>query len=861
MSEESEESERPSPNEFMRKRRPEQFSDASFTEHKILNRSLLEYHLDSITSRGQENDFEAFCIKLAEQEICPNLIPQTGPTGGGDSKVDSETYPVADSISEIWYSGLGREASTERWAFAISAKKEWRSKVQSDVKKIIETNRGYGQVFFMSNQFISGKKRSEVEDTLEAKYGIPIHIIDRTWLLNKVFSSKHEQLAINALSLHVDAKYETNAGSQDIERAKQLEELQERIKKAVAEQQYSMLLVDDCINAGILSRELEKPIDTTNGLFTRAVRLANKYGNTSQRLHAVYQQAWTAHWWHEDWEHFDELYDQVEKLAIGSDNVYDLERLQNLWSIYYGGAEAGRFSRKKAEHHTALIKDELLRLIKVVGRPSTVLQARSQLLILRLMIALSQKDSINGIFKEMHVVLEESEGLLGFDIGPFIKMIEEIGDFINDIPDYDDLLEKATEIISKRQSDVTAAKMLVNRGVQLCEATKFMDAIRKFGKALNKLYKHESRFAAVKALSYCGLAYQNVGLNWAARNSTLMSASIASDELWRYGEITPAQVTCFYQLAKHELIIGRIPLALAWFEVYLVFRTQLGALDYDDSTFEDERDKFDQVLGLLLLKSDLTDLERIGNLPEPLEKLGLGLASLALTYALGHLVEIQTDPKMPQDVESLNRFFFKWLHQPALYQLPDKPQFCYEETVLLKSEVLGCDIIAIADNELSSILLAESALAAFESFVSTSLDRKLIFIEPTLLLRVRFEPGTRWPFDFTIDEVDGRPVIQVLCGHIQSRSVTSKQRNEQQEKSTEMLIQMLACVLAITETDGQLKELFKEENAISRAVDFTSSLVTTINILDDNPKYRLADWAPTSKDRTLVRGYFCYREP
>jgi hypothetical protein len=93
--------------------------------------------LETLTRRKQEIEFEHFCRRLSEKEICPNLLPQTGSTGGGDSKVDTETYPVSDEISLRWYEGKGREASQERWAFAFSTKKDWRSKVRSDVEKII----------------------------------------------------------------------------------------------------------------------------------------------------------------------------------------------------------------------------------------------------------------------------------------------------------------------------------------------------------------------------------------------------------------------------------------------------------------------------------------------------------------------------------------------------------------------------------------------------------------------------------------------------------------------------------------------------------------------------------------------------
>jgi hypothetical protein len=69
-----------SPKEFLKNRRPERFSDSISQVVTELDRSLLEYHLDSLTSRGQETNFERFAKRLAEYEICPNLLPQTGPT-------------------------------------------------------------------------------------------------------------------------------------------------------------------------------------------------------------------------------------------------------------------------------------------------------------------------------------------------------------------------------------------------------------------------------------------------------------------------------------------------------------------------------------------------------------------------------------------------------------------------------------------------------------------------------------------------------------------------------------------------------------------------------------------------------------
>jgi hypothetical protein len=145
------------PSEFMRVRRPEKFSDSSLEGEPVITKPLLEYQLETLTSRKQEYEFEAFCRKLAEKELCPNLLPQTGPTGGGDSKVDSETYPVSEQIALRWYEGLPKDSTKDRWAFAFSAKKKWRQKLESDIAKIADTNRGYKAAFFITNQLLRTK--------------------------------------------------------------------------------------------------------------------------------------------------------------------------------------------------------------------------------------------------------------------------------------------------------------------------------------------------------------------------------------------------------------------------------------------------------------------------------------------------------------------------------------------------------------------------------------------------------------------------------------------------------------------------------------------------------------------------------
>ena len=221
-----------SPKEFLKARRPERFSDSVVEDRPVLDRSILEYHLGTITNRNQETDFARFARRLGEREICPNLLPQTGPTGGGDSKVDSETYPVADNLALSWYEGIGREAAAERWAFAFSAKKDWRTKIRSDVAKIASTQRDYKKAFFVSNQYIRDKERASVEDELRNRHGLDVRVLDRTWILDQVFIGRHESLAIEELRLSTAMRREVRKGPRDTEREQDLEEVEDRVKSA-----------------------------------------------------------------------------------------------------------------------------------------------------------------------------------------------------------------------------------------------------------------------------------------------------------------------------------------------------------------------------------------------------------------------------------------------------------------------------------------------------------------------------------------------------------------------------------------------------------------------------------------------------
>ena len=321
------------PSDFMRAIRPNLFSDSTNSPGASLTKEGFEYHLETLTNRKEEIVFEHFCRRLAEREICPNLLPQTGPTGGGDSKTDSENYPVAESIAMRWYEGEDSAAAAkERWAFAFSAKKKWRPKLDSDVESIAKTQRGYTNVYFFTNQFVKDKERAALEDKLSAKYGTKVHIMDRSWIVKCVFENDRIELAVETLNLdQTNSRPRKLDGPRDLKNRTRLEGLEKEIEDPERYSGASYQLVEDCLRAALLARGLELPKVEIEGRFVRAEQIAQKVDHPQQKLRIAYNRAWTCFWWYEDIDQYLKHYSEVEAIAIDSASADELQMLTNLW--------------------------------------------------------------------------------------------------------------------------------------------------------------------------------------------------------------------------------------------------------------------------------------------------------------------------------------------------------------------------------------------------------------------------------------------------------------------------------------------------------------------------------------------------
>lgn len=827
----------------MRNRRPNLFSDTQFDDVPQLPKSVFEYHLESLTSRKQEYQFEHFCWKLAEREVCPNLCSQTGPTGGGDSKVDSETYPVAEEIAERWWIGTP-SSGKERWAFAFSAKRDWKSKVKGDVKNILSTGRDYKVIYFFTNQFVRDKARSECEDILSEDAGVPVRIIDRFWIVEKVFEADDQQKEAYFAALGIDDMYRARTnrpGPRDTARIEELEELDRQVADQSRYQGARYQLVEDCLRGALLARGLERSRSEVDARFLQADRLARELDHNQQRLRIAYSQAWTVYWWYEDYTEFDQLYDIVERRAKRSDQASDVDLLYTLWTLLPSLAD--QIQDTRFESRSQRLETMLANLADESRRPNNALQARTSLTLMRTMLAYHSSKSTEAEegWRNLSRIVDRSEGLGSYSVEYLFDLAQELGDFI-DSPAFDVFYEKIVDTMSKRRCEGVAGTAYFRRASQKLERGKPYEAIQLFGRAEELLIKREYRRELWMTLLGISHAFERVGLLWAARNKALAASDLALEAFKEQGRLTPSTLMALRWLVWLELKLGRLPQILEAISLSNLVAAQLDLPEDRLEVLDEESAIQEGVLGIHFLNLPVNALSNVTRLPNTLQELGLDLARIALLFVLGHEHVLLEEEFLEdyRDAETVQSFFELWQDQPAAEDIPLQPTLVDGTTSTLRSTILGSEIfIETPDNEVS-FGIAESLLSTLEAFLSTCDDREAFPYRERVTIVVSPPAQFHGTPQITFPDYESGSILITPPAEICFK--TASERQDFMEWLRETLLQIACSMLMIRATEGWAEQVIGKERGLSRALTSGNSLALTRSLFGEPVKVRLSDW-------------------
>lgn len=718
--------ERPTPAGFMRKLRPELYSDTVDRPLYVLDRPMLEFQLQTMTSRNEHQRFEIFCRKLCQRVICPNIRPQSGPEGGGDGKTDADTFPVAEAIADLAYIG-NPGPGRDDWGFAFSAMKDWKRKVIKDVEGIAGTCRKFERIYFVTSQPARAADRARMEAKLEQAHGIPVKILDRAWIVEEVIDHERKDIAHDYLGVGQMVSDPMRMGPEDYSRRRRLDDIERGLADRSTFAGMERQLVTEAMVAAQLSRNLEMPRHETKGRHARAIRLAVKYGSARQQLEARHDALWTAFWWFDDAAAVSDGYGAIEAEALGADHARNIEFLVQLHQLLVNSVLYRMLPAEEADlsARSDRLEAALVAMTRDDHRPNHRLEARTSLAIVRLGRYFVERrlDELSGVWSELGAILDEASGLAEFDTDRLVRLIEVLALPAGRDPTYRAVAERLADFVAKRTSDAQGALILLRQALNLDDDEQY-ERIRLLGRAAVRLAKREHAEQLIEAHQHLAIAYRSADLLWAARSSILMAAAGLAAE----GE------------ESSELPVGFVPTVKIWAWIALqlrlvpelllavrLLRMSSGTLPLDEGSkirVAEGLQEIDVAFGSNILNMDDDELRSLSTLPDELGTAGMPISRIALLYALGYEDTLREDGSIPAEMDErgAGEFFALMKAQPVSGQLLGRLILNAPDGQVIETCICGLTVEVAAPGDDAGTVTAQAVVAAFEAMLATMIE-------------------------------------------------------------------------------------------------------------------------------------------
>ncbi|MEG9283815.1 MULTISPECIES: hypothetical protein [Aerococcus] len=809
---------------FYRNIHPNLFSDSVVTKKGKLSPDMFGYYLDNLTSQSKEKEFEEFCRGLVKVTICPNLLPQTGPTGGGDSKVDSETYPVSYDLAKTWMVGFSDEAYSERWAFAISATKKWRSKCKSDVAKIIKTNeeqgRDYKKIFFLTNQYVSDKKRADLEDDFRKKYQIDVRILDKTWLIDNTFKDNNVLIAIDSFNMSDALVDEIDEGNLDRDRKKRLDEIEEKFTEISFLRPSNIVkLSKESIE---LMRELEISKSSMINYLERNLRLSYEYGHKMDYFQAIYDYAWTILWWYEDRDLYYKKYVELEDLFIQNSENYALfKKVYTLWISLYSNHMEDIYPVKNMDKHKELIISTFEKYINDDNNPNRALLARYDYQMIRLQF----EDNLDSITNTYIDILKDLKYNIDIDLN-HVKDILTLP-ILKNTENYNELFELVIERLSEYSADALSSEMLVSRGDEYLKNRNLQKSINYYSRALEKLYRGDSNYELAKVLYKIGNVFESLNLLWAARSYFYRSYYISFHHYFDSGKFSPSMFLSLRHIKFIELKFGRLENSLRLNEHELII-FQYYPYEINEKYEIENYYTYDIIISALILGEEPRRFKELRRLPDFLEDMGLSISSLALKYRLG--ISDENFVEVLGNAADVDKFMNDIINKVPLEYFVNRPSNNEERKNILYSKIFGCEITIRSSGNILENEFASSILALFENVFAIVQFDEFIPIVDSIEIEITSDNSSE---DFDIEVEISEEIISVDV-----KNINVIQMNENQEMISEKLLMILGIFISkmtLIESNYQvLKNYMDNKDFYFRVFNHSSTLDIAPSLLEES---------------------------
>ncbi len=712
---------------YYRRNRSNLFSDTGIVYETKLTAEIFDLKLQQLSQDKKQSEFENFTLAIASRLITPNIKPQTGPDGGGDGKVDGETYPVDKAISDKWWVAEG-SAGDQKWAIAISVQKSWQSKVEADVKKAVETRRGYTKLLYFTNQKIKSSVRQAKEDELAQQCGISVSIFDGKWFSFAVFEQGCLDVAVDKLNFSDEYRKKTiNIGPNDKKREEELRKMENGIITRTITN-LDTDYVKDLLKTCILSRGLERPRMETEGRFNRALREAWVHGTSIQTFNIIYNHAWTSFFWFHDVEATYSDYLKLKKYATEHPTVHTIEWLTNILTNLENAISIGLFDTDKFAVEIQFIKE--LRQHHELSQPC---QLFLDLYISehRLFQLINRNEDLTEELHTLSSLIEQCASYPDISFNAQSRIVELMGRVISDNPEFERLVDRIADISSKRESEVQGAMTHFTRANALMEKKHYVAVIKHLGHCVQSFLKEGCEEKYIKSCGNMGMALYHLELPYSAEAYLVKTASFLVRDFYIHGTIPHLLITVLSTLCEIELMLGRLVMYLNWRELLLVIARN--GQESDTQEFVKQATMADGGWACRFAMADIGDPE-FSMLPDILDRCDTPLSSNYLKYALGYTDEVD---KQFAELITAGNWQDLLLKQPIHEQFWGQLSIATDGTTTLSTFANNCRFYVTYDNSIQNQLVAETFLASVETMLATFANIELVILHPEIQIHIK----------------------------------------------------------------------------------------------------------------------------
>lgn len=803
------------PRELLKKLHPNQFSDSKMIDKIDCPRELLDFYLFRLPEENRHFEFEEFVRKLLENEVCPNLIEETGPAGGGDGKVDTENYPVSTDIQKFWWYGLNEK--NEKWAFAFSLKKDWKSKCNSDIEKIKNTQRGYTKIFFVTNQSIKNDKRLEYQDEKKKETGLEIIVFDKTWILDKALNSKNIEL-IKILNITQPLK-ENQIGPNDLKKKNRIEEIEKLLNDYAAKKILNQDVIDLSIESAILSRDLEESEVIVSGKFNRALRLAKEKKNYVAQKKILYDLAWYYNWWINDDSNFDKYYKEYQDEVRKDKNIDEILELANLWTV--------AFTRKNKDKEALKEETELILTLLSEKEHSksvvTQLKAKTRLCFIKIVL----EDEIDNQFQNLIDIVKEAIKYKEYDFIVVAKTIQTLLPVFNDNKLFVQLYDLITDNLTTRNGDTQRAKMYLNRAKLLSKDNKHYEAINLLGRCLTLLYKEETSGKLVETYVNIAANFDAIGLAYASKNFYISALTMFIDLFFKENDLEPISIKIIDRIIELELFSGNVEMAIKWVYIRNMLINILVEKNIEYNQEDEEKTIFeiDAALATMILKTKFEDLKKMDKIIFSCAKNGLIISEVMAKYVLGEYDEAIIKA-CSGDKEKVDGLIIDLFKEAQKKRFPE-PKYDNEKNEVIVSKICGNNIKINFKATNLSHRFAEFLLALLENSFATVHSHRA-YMRGDIIINLHEENSGTFNVEYSFDGIDN---YTITLDSIDIYDLSA----ENYTMINDVLFKILANIFAVNfiydDYEETFKEIFEDERTFERSLNHTNSLYNISKIL------------------------------